>query len=104
MNEDVDIGDARLRIGEDQARAIQHGLLGLRRRRQHLACAAKLADVENDIGERATDIDGQPDFGSFKHSIDLRNELVDELSKSYAIAPAEMCLAALHLCGADLRS
>ena len=68
VNEDVDVADMCARVSKDEAHAIQHCLLGPLRRRQHLACLAVLTNVQHDIGERPTDIDGKPHLGSLKHS------------------------------------
>jgi hypothetical protein len=68
VNEDVDVADMGARIGENETHPVQHRLFGPLRRRQHLARLAHLAHVQNDVGERATDIDGKPHLGSLKHS------------------------------------
>ena len=68
VNEDVDVADMGVSIGQNETHAIQHRLFGPLRRRQQLARLAHVAHVQHDIGERATDIDGKPHFGSLKHS------------------------------------
>jgi hypothetical protein len=56
------------RIGQNETHPVQHRLLRSHGRRQHLACPAILAHIQDDIRERASDIDGKPHLGSFKHS------------------------------------
>ena len=68
MNEDVDVADMCTRISENETHPVQHGLLRSRRSRQHFARPAILPHVQNDIRERASDIDGKPHLGSFKHT------------------------------------
>jgi hypothetical protein len=78
VNEDVDITHVGTRIGQNETHPVQHRLLRPRGRRQHLPCPAIMAHVQDDIRERASDIDGKPHFGSLKHSQNLR-VLTDEL-------------------------
>ena len=68
VNEDVDIAYVGARVGQNETHPVQHRLLRSRRRRQHLARSAVLAHIQDDIRERASDIDGKPHFGSLKHS------------------------------------
>lgn len=68
VNEDVDVADMCTCVRENETHSIQHRLLWPLRRRQHLAGFAYLAHVQHDVGERATNINGKPHFGSLKHS------------------------------------
>ncbi len=68
VNEDVDIAYVGARIGQNETHPVQHRLLRSRGRRQHLARSAILTHIQDDIRERASDIDGKPHFGSLKHS------------------------------------
>ena len=68
VNEDVDVTDVGAGVGQNETHPVQHRLLGTNGRRQHLARLAIPPDVQHDIRERTSDIDGKPHFGSVKHS------------------------------------
>src|SRR3954471_4334848 len=99
VNEDVDIAYVGARIGQNETHPVQHGLLRSRGRRQYFACSAILAHIQDDIRERASDVDGKPHFGSFKHSKSPRADrrTVDKCSaiSMPLTAPTETCPAIL---------
>ena len=63
----VDIAYVGARVGQNETHPVQHRLLRSRARRQHLARPAILTHVQHEIRESASDIDGQPHFGSLNH-------------------------------------
>ena len=58
VHEDLDIAEPAARVGQDQAHTVQDGLFGSLRRRQQLASQPPRTLLEDDIRERAADVDG----------------------------------------------
>jgi hypothetical protein len=100
VHEHVDVGEAQPRVAEDDAHASEHALLRPDRRGEHLAREALSACLENHVGERAADIDGEAGGGMGAQDKPMRPERCEADGKPASPDMQISGRAALH-CGAN---
>src|ERR1700742_1058986 len=79
MDEYVDVTGVKTGVGQNETHPVQHGLFGMNGGRQYLARLSIPTDIQHDIRERTSDIDGKPYFGSVKHYAISKVWLVKEV-------------------------